>query len=91
MIITLKKDAPKQEVDKLIHSFEEKGLSVTMINGDNYNVFGLVGDTSKLDEKLIRANHFVLQLPIKKPIVYSTQKIVSLMFKALRLAVMKKS
>ena len=59
MIITLKKDAPKQEVDKLIHSFEEKGLSVTMINGDNYNVFGLVGDTSKLDEKLIRANHFV--------------------------------
>lgn len=37
MIITLKKDAPKQEVDKLIHSFEEKGLSVTMINGDNYN------------------------------------------------------
>ena len=54
MIITLKKDAPKAEVEKLIHTFENKGLSVTMIQGDNYNVFGLVGDTSKIDEKLVR-------------------------------------
>ena len=35
MIITLKKDAPKAEVEKLIHTFENKGLSVTMIQGDN--------------------------------------------------------
>ena len=28
MIITLKKDAPKAEVEKLIHTFENKGLSV---------------------------------------------------------------
>ena len=53
MIITLKKDAPKEEVNKLVKSFENKGLSVTMIYGDNYNVFGLVGDTSKVDEKLV--------------------------------------
>lgn len=59
MIITLKKDAPKRDVDHLLHSFEKKGLSVTFISGDNYNVFGLVGDTSKLDEKLIRAHPFV--------------------------------
>lgn len=59
MIITLKKDAPKAEVEKLIHTFENKGLSVTMIQGDNYNVFGLVGDTSKIDEKLVKAHPFV--------------------------------
>lgn len=59
MIITLKKHAPKDEVDKLIKNFESKGLSVTLIQGDNYNVFGLVGDTSKIDERLIKAHPFV--------------------------------
>ena len=59
MIITLKKNAPKDEVNKLIHNFEQKGLSVTMIHGDNYNVFGLVGDTSRVDEKLVKAHPFV--------------------------------
>lgn len=59
MIITLKKDAPKQEINKLIVNFEEKGLSVTMISGDSYNVFGLVGDTSKIDDRLIKAHPFV--------------------------------
>ena len=38
MIISMKKGAPEQEVGKLIHSFEDMGLSVTMISGDNYNV-----------------------------------------------------
>lgn len=59
MIITLRKDAPRQEVNTLIHSFEKKGLTVTLIQGDNYNVFGLVGDTSKIDERLIKAHPFV--------------------------------
>lgn len=59
MIITVKKEAPKQEIDKLIKGFENRGLQVTLIQGDNYNVFGLVGDTASLDEKTIRANHYV--------------------------------
>ncbi len=59
MIITLKKQAPQQEIDKLIQSFESRGLQVTLIHGDNYNVFGLVGDTAGLDEKTIQANPFV--------------------------------
>lgn len=53
MIITLKKNAPKHDVDKLIHKFEGMDLQVTMIQGDNYNVFGLVGDTSIVDEKAL--------------------------------------
>ena len=59
MIITLKKDVAQNEIERLMKSFEDKGLSVTLIQGANYNVFGLVGDTSLLDEKLIRANVIV--------------------------------
>lgn len=65
MIITLKKEAPKQEVEKLINKFETMDLHVTLIQGDNYNVFGLVGDTSKVDEKTVLAN----------PIVYNVQRV----------------
>ena len=59
MIISMKKGAPEQEVGKLIHSFEDMGLSVTMISGDNYNVFGLVGDTTLVDEAQIAVNPYV--------------------------------
>lgn len=48
-----KENAPKHDVDKLIHKFEGMNLQVTMIQGDNYNVFGLVGDTSIVDEKAL--------------------------------------
>lgn len=65
MIITLKKEAPKQEVDKLLKKFENMDLQVTLIQGDNYNVFGLVGDTSKVDEKSVLAN----------PIVFNVQRV----------------
>ena len=59
MIITLKKYAPQAEVDKLLRRFESQDLQVTFIQGANYNVFGLVGDTSKVDEKNIQANPIV--------------------------------
>ena len=65
MIITLKKNAPKHDIDKLINTFEKMKLQVTMIQGDNYNVFGLVGDTSIVDEKSVLAN----------PIVYNVQRV----------------
>ena len=59
MIITLKKDAPQKEVDALINQFENAGLQVNIIHGDNFNVFGLVGDTAKLDDRRIKANQWV--------------------------------
>ncbi len=59
MIISTKRGTPAEELDKIIRSFEEKGLSVTMIRGTDYNVFGLVGDTTVIDEKQVRANPFV--------------------------------
>lgn len=59
MIISTKRGTPAAELDKIIKEFEAKGLSVTMIRGTDYNVFGLVGDTTILDEKQIRANPYV--------------------------------
>ncbi len=59
MIITLKKEAKPEQIKKLVHRFENMNLKVTVIYGENYNVFGLVGDTSKVDEKNIMANPIV--------------------------------
>ena len=59
MIISTKRGTPPQEIEKIIRGFEAQGLSVTLIRGTDYNVFGLVGDTTKLDEKIIAANPWV--------------------------------
>ena len=59
MIITLKKNTPQEEVDKLYNEFEEKGVQVHMIQGVDFNVFGLVGDTAHIDERDIKANVWV--------------------------------
>ena len=59
MIITMKKDTPEQEIKNLMESIEAKGVKVTMIQGTNYNVFGLVGDTTVIDDRMITANPYV--------------------------------
>lgn len=51
MIITLKKTAPEQAVNELIADLESRNLSITKIVGENYDVFGLVGDTASIDER----------------------------------------
>lgn len=59
MIITMKKDAPEQEIKSLVESIEAKGVKVTIIQGTNYNVFGLVGDTTIIDDRMVTANPYV--------------------------------
>ena len=59
MIISTKKGTPTEVLETIIKEFEDKGLSVTMIKGTDYNVFGLVGDTTVIDEKQVRANKYV--------------------------------
>lgn len=59
MIISTKRGTPAAELEKIIHEFELRGLSVTMIRGTDYNVFGLVGDTTVIDEKQVLANPYV--------------------------------
>ena len=59
MIISTKKGTPQAELERIIESFEKQGLSVTLIRGTDYNVFGLVGDTTKIAEKDVLANPWV--------------------------------
>ncbi len=59
MIISTKKGTPKDELEKIVDRFEKQGLDVTLITGKNYNVFGLVGDTTKIDERDVLANPWI--------------------------------
>lgn len=59
MIITLKKGLDEKIVEELIHSFEEKGLEVNNSQGTDYHILGLIGDTTIVDEKRIRANPYI--------------------------------
>lgn len=59
MIVTLKKGTPQHEIDKLVRQFENQDLQVNIIQGQDFNVFGVVGDTAKLDEKRVQANLWV--------------------------------
>ena len=59
MIISLKKNTPEVEVQSFIQVLENLGVEVNRIQGADYDVFGLVGDTTRVDEKMIRANPYV--------------------------------
>ena len=59
MIITLKKDIPLSEVERIVESYEKKGFQVNNSRGSNYHILGLIGDTTSLDEKIIKANPWI--------------------------------
>ena len=80
MIISAKKGTPQVELDRIVDNFEKQGLSVTMIRGTDYNVFGLVGDTTKIAEKDVLANPWVenvtrVSAPTSAPTACSTRRI----------------
>ena len=56
MIIILKNNTPKAEIDKLIATIESiGGISTTTIVGEHSSIIGLVGDTSRIHEDDIAA------------------------------------
>ena len=82
MIISTKKGTPKEELEKIVDRFEKQGLDVTLITGKDYNVFGLVGDTTKIDERDVLANPWIdnvtrVSAPISVPTASSTRQIPS--------------
>ncbi|MTI65305.1 MAG: 3-deoxy-7-phosphoheptulonate synthase [Firmicutes bacterium] len=71
MIIVIKPKTPKDEIEKIKRKMEELGSEVIEYVGENYNVLGLIGDTSSIDPDLIQANRNVeklmyVQEPYKK-------------------------
>lgn len=55
MVILVKKDHEKEEVNNLIGWVKEQGVSVDVSEGKSTLILGLVGDTSKIDIDLIRS------------------------------------
>ena len=55
MIIVLKKDPEKRQLDNLISWLKSMDFDINFSEGENTTVLGLIGDTSKLDIDLIRA------------------------------------
>ena len=49
MVIILKHEANKSEIVNLQNRIEKEACKVNMIYGDNYNLMGIVGDSSKID------------------------------------------
>ena len=59
MIITMKKNTSAQDIAKVLDQLKAQGLQIHESIGENYNVFGVVGDTSRIDPKRIEANPHV--------------------------------
>lgn len=71
MILTVKKDAPNQEIQHLIGLLEKKGLEINFSEGASFIVIGLVGDTTSLDINWLKSFACVtevtrVQAPYKK-------------------------
>lgn len=55
MIIAIRKDREKKQMDNLIAWIKSLGLGVHLSQGENTTIIGLVGDTSKVDIELVRS------------------------------------
>lgn len=55
MIIAIKKNSEKQQVDNLLDWIKDLGLGVNVSEGENSIIIGLIGDTSKVDIDLVRS------------------------------------
>ena len=56
MIVVMKPNTRKEEIAKLMHRIEEQGFAIHLIQGVSYCIFGIVGDTTRLDTAMITIN-----------------------------------
>lgn len=71
MVIVFKPGAPSSDIDKLRAHLEETGIKVSVTVGETQTIFGLVGDTRKLNAGQIELSPIVervmkIQEPYKK-------------------------
>ena len=55
MIAIIRQGTSKEQIEKLTHWIEAQGLSVHLSAGEFTTIVGLIGDTSKIDEDLLRS------------------------------------
>ena len=59
MIVTIKKNTPKQEVERLMQQLTNRGLKMYYTEGNNYDVIGLLGDVTAVDITWLKSFVFV--------------------------------
>lgn len=77
MIIVIKNDPDKKQMDNLVKWIKGLGLDIHMSKGDNSTVMGLIGDTSVVDEDLIRSLDIVESVKrIQEPFKNANRKFI---------------
>ena len=59
MVVIMRTNAPKAEINKLKERIEREGCSVSVVQGEEYCILGIVGDTTRIDQSKIEANEYV--------------------------------
>jgi 3-deoxy-7-phosphoheptulonate synthase len=59
MIIAMKPGIPREEIQSFAALLEKQGLKVHRSDGTSQTVLGLVGDTTRISEESLAANHLV--------------------------------
>lgn len=68
MVIVMKPETTKEEIEKIQRKMEHLGCQVHLSQGENYCILGLVGDTRKIDPNQIAANvHVEKVLKVQHP------------------------
>lgn len=55
MIAIIRQGTSKEQIEKLTHWIESQGLSVHLSTGEYTTIVGLIGDTSRIDEDLLKS------------------------------------
>lgn len=55
MIVILKQNTKKEDLDRFISMLNSYHVKIADISGEQHSIFGLIGDTSKIDIDLLRA------------------------------------
>lgn len=59
MIIVMKNFASKKDLERVSGLVLEKGLAISVVNGDEQSIIGVIGDTTKIDPRLIEVDEAV--------------------------------
>lgn len=59
MILTIKKDAPKEKLESLFARIKELGTDVYDLGGTDYKLYGVIGDTAKVDINTLKSHEIV--------------------------------
>lgn len=59
MVVVIRADAPRQEVEKIKERLETADCRVSLMEGKDYCVLGVIGDTSGIDVNEVAANEYV--------------------------------